>query len=506
MAQVMAALRTAAVASLGPTWHRTRACRAIPSFQQLYTGHGPSSRTQWRGPLHQHIHQTHQRLLSTRAVLDGQGTGDAGHGRTVERVGDQLRVTFGNDEEDEKLLSARQRGHSEASLWGKLASAFNFGALSSPERRKVLSEVVVQFLFNFCSCSAVAAAAMNAGGNALLNTGLVMAAHMVILPLLIFTFGPISGAHFNPMVTACFVATKQMTVRLGLAYIAAQTVGGVVGAAAAFSSLPAALQTAGYAGINAIPADHTLLQGFMGEVYASFVFISVLFGTVVDKRGWGRLGPLSVGLIVPLLMWLEGSVSSMCINPARAFGPALMTGVWDNHWVFWTAPFLGGIPAALIYTQLFSEKALKAPASSGPQRAPPLQLQEWLSGSPQNLGSGSHLVLNFVQEADPSKVFMTEQYSVSLPFAADVALLSIYSGSKGQLSSLLNDKNKLRNVALDARGETMSQYGVTGHEAVLVTPTGHIAWRGNPTALEDAISQVLGGAAEARELLSAKTA
>ncbi len=51
-----------------------------------------------------------------------------------------------------------------------------------------------------------------------------------------------------------------------------------------------------------------------------------------------------------------------------------------------------------------------------------------------------------------SKVFMTEQYSVSLPYAADVALLSIYSGSKGQLSSLLTDKNKLRNVALDAQG------------------------------------------------------
>ena len=54
--------------------------------------------------------------------------------------------------------------------------------------------------------------------------------------------------------------------------------------------------------------------------------------------------------------------------------------------------------------------------------------------------------------------------------------------------------------------ETMSQYGVTGHEAVLVTPTGHIAWRGNPTALEDALSQVLGGGAEARELSQAKVA
>ena len=63
-----------------------------------------------------------------------------------------------------------------------------------------------------------------------------------------------------------------------------------------------------------------------------------------------------MGLIVPLLMWLEGSVSSMCINPARAFGPALVAGVWDHHWVFWTAPFLGGIPAGLIYTRLFSEK------------------------------------------------------------------------------------------------------------------------------------------------------
>lgn len=79
-------------------------------------------------------------------------------------------------------------------------------------------------------------------------------------------------------------------------------------------------------------------------------------------RGWGRLGPLAVGLIVPLLMWLEGSVSSMCINPARAFGPALMTGVWDNQWVFWTAPFLGGIPAGLIYTRLFNEKCVLIPA------------------------------------------------------------------------------------------------------------------------------------------------
>ena len=81
---------------------------------------------------------------------------------------------------------------------------------------------------------------------------------------------------------------------------------------------------------------------------------NLLSVTCALYRGWGRLGPIAVGLIAPLLMWIEGSVSSMCINPARAFGPALVTGVWDNHWVFWTAPFLGGIPAGLIYRKLFT--------------------------------------------------------------------------------------------------------------------------------------------------------
>lgn len=95
--------------------------------------------------------------------------------------------------------------------------------------------------------------------------------------------------------------------------------------------------------------------------------LTVLTVHVVTFRGWGRLGPLAVGLIVPLLMWLEGSVSSMCINPARAFGPALVTGVWDNHWIFWIAPFLGGVPAGLIYSKLFTaECALFTPSTPIP--------------------------------------------------------------------------------------------------------------------------------------------
>ncbi|KAK9901069.1 hypothetical protein WJX75_001140 [Coccomyxa subellipsoidea] len=145
-----------------------------------------------------------------------------------------------------------------------------------------------------------------------------------------------------------------MTLHLGISYVAAQMLGGVLGAAAAFHSMSGEDRSPLYPGLNTVPTDHTVLQAFMGEVYASFLFISVLYGTVVDKRGWGKLGPVAVGLIVPLLMWLEGPVSSMCINPARAFGPALITWSWRHHWIFWTAPFLGGIPAGVIYSRLFA--------------------------------------------------------------------------------------------------------------------------------------------------------
>ncbi|CAL8464331.1 g3866 [Coccomyxa elongata] len=472
----MAALRAAAVSTAVLPWRQPHLRRALPGLhQQISTAQTPDSpmrftpgisRTGGAGHLH-----ARRSAVSTSAALNDAGVdlyADLSNGRKLKRVGEHYIVTFGN--------------------------------VSSSEKKKVFCEFIAQATFNFCSCSAVAAATMNAGGNALLSTGLVMAAHMVLLPLLIFTFGPVSGAHFNPMVTATFVATRAMALKLGVAYIFAQVLGGIVGAAAAFTSLPAALQTAAYAGLNAVPADHTVLQAFMGELYAAFIFISVLFGTVVDKRGWGRLGPIAVGLIAPLLMWIEGSVSSMCINPARAFGPAFVTGVWDNHWVFWTAPFLGGIPAGLIYSKLFTAEALsKENSRSGaPDKAPQLVLQEWLNGSPRSMGAGSHLVLNF--DTNPSAAHREELLADPSSSVPDISYLSVWSGEQSRLEELIRTLKPKYSIALDLGSETAKRYGVVERETVVVDPSGHIVWRGAPSNVKQLLENLQGRVAASQQL------
>ena len=75
-----------------------------------------------------------------------------------------------------------------------------------PLRATTLSTHFVQTLFNFLSCTAVATAQTMSAGNALHATFMIMGAHAVILPMLIYVFMPVSGAHFNPMVTMSFVA------------------------------------------------------------------------------------------------------------------------------------------------------------------------------------------------------------------------------------------------------------------------------------------------------------
>lgn len=112
--------------------------------------------------------------------------------------------------------------------------------------------------------------------------------------------------------------------------------------------------------MQAVPANHTIAQAFMGEMSAAFVlmFVICLFGLDPDSpRADGNKIPLVVSITIPFLIYIVGPVSSMCINPARAFGPALVSGFWQHHWIWWTAPFLGGLAAILPYKALIASQA-----------------------------------------------------------------------------------------------------------------------------------------------------
>ena len=115
--------------------------------------------------------------------------------------------------------------------------------------------------------------------------------------------------------------------------------------------------------VQAVPADHTIMQAFMGEFAAAFMLVVIVCTTALDRKGDPSRMPVVMALTVPLLIFTVGPVSSMCINPARAFGPALASGMWDNHWIWWTAPILGGLAAAVPYKLLCQREEEAEPQS-----------------------------------------------------------------------------------------------------------------------------------------------
>lgn len=94
-----------------------------------------------------------------------------------------------------------------------------------------------------------------------------------------------------------------------------------------------------------------VVNGLVLEIILTFGLVYVVYSTMIDpKRGsLGIIGPLAIGLVVGANILVGGPFSGASMNPARAFGPALVGWRWDDHWIYWVGPFIGGALAALIY-------------------------------------------------------------------------------------------------------------------------------------------------------------
>ncbi|KAJ8893267.1 hypothetical protein PR048_005858 [Dryococelus australis] len=167
------------------------------------------------------------------------------------------------------------------------------------------------------------------------------------------TVGHVSGAHVNPAVTCGMLVTGNITVLKGLLYIVAQCVGAITGTAVLKALTPENFQ--GNLGTTLVNPILTPLQGFGIEFFLGFILLIVVFGVCDANRSETKgFAPLAIGLTISLghLVAIDFTGSSM--NPARSLGSAVLSGVWDNHWVYWLGPILGGLSAALIYKHAFS--------------------------------------------------------------------------------------------------------------------------------------------------------
>jgi aquaporin TIP len=211
----------------------------------------------------------------------------------------------------------------------------------------IFAEIVGTFLFFFVGIgSAGMAAAQGYGANDPAALLVVALAHGVVLAVLVSALAAVSGAHFNPAVTFGVWVAGQMPGRLALQYVIAQLIGGLLAAWTLRWIFPAALSPT--LGLPMLGNGVDPLMGIAVEAILTVVLLVAVFGTAVDPRA-PKVGGLAIGLAVAADILMGGPLTGAAMNPARWFGPAGVTGVWTDGWVWIVGPLLGAALAALLY-------------------------------------------------------------------------------------------------------------------------------------------------------------
>lgn len=186
-------------------------------------------------------------------------------------------------------------------------------------------------------------------------------AHGGAIALMVYAFGHVSGAHINPAVTIPMMITKKIGLVDGVGYIISQLVGAVVAAATLMVILPELGAKVNFA-TQGGPSDlinNSIGSGFAIEAILTFFLVTVIFMTAVHKKASPGLHGLSIGGMVFLIHLIAVPLTGASVNPARTFGPALISGFWEFHWLYWAAPILGGVLAGLIMNYVYTNHAEK---------------------------------------------------------------------------------------------------------------------------------------------------
>jgi aquaporin Z len=225
--------------------------------------------------------------------------------------------------------------------------------------RHFVSEFIGTFALVFVGSGAIMTAKITGSPAALVEIAL---AHGIILAVMVSALMRISG-HFNPAVTIGFLVAKRIDPMMAALYIVAQITGAVAAAYALKATFPDAIFVATRGGGQMMALDVTGPQAFILEAIGTFFLVFVVFGTVVDERG-PKIGGLAIGLVLAADILAIGPRTGASVNPARSFGPAVASGVFEAQMLYWVAPIVGGLVAALLYEYLFIRRG-REPAQHG---------------------------------------------------------------------------------------------------------------------------------------------
>jgi len=198
--------------------------------------------------------------------------------------------------------------------------------------KKYLAEALGTAALVFTGCGAVAVDSIYEG--ILGHVGISIVFGLIIM-VMIYSYGNVSGAHFNPAVTIAFYIGKRINLKDSLLYIVSQFIGAT---AAAYSLVLIFPDVASYG--PTIPSAG-LWQSFFFEIILTFILMTVILNVSTGHMEKGIMAGIAIGGTVALASLFGGPVSGASMNPARSLGPALASGNFTHFWIYMVAPIIG---------------------------------------------------------------------------------------------------------------------------------------------------------------------
>jgi MIP family channel proteins len=193
----------------------------------------------------------------------------------------------------------------------------------------------------------------------------VALAHGLVIAVMVSAVGHISGGHFNPAVTLGFLITRRLAPSLALVYWSVQFLGAAAAALLLKWFYPENVRAISNLGSPALGSGVSVWQGVVIELVMTFFLVWVVFATAADPGGaFKSIAGLAIGLTITLDILMGGPLTGAAMNPARAFGPELVSRDWSDAWVWYVGPFAGGALAAVVYEWLYLRPP--APLPVGP--------------------------------------------------------------------------------------------------------------------------------------------
>ncbi len=190
----------------------------------------------------------------------------------------------------------------------------------------------------------------------------IVLAFGLALTALVAALGHVSGCHLNPAVTLGLAVTRKFPWRAVPVYVLAHLVGGVLASLATWAAYSGRGRQVVEFSTTTPAGGVSSGRAFFVEALITFVLVLVVISVATDERVPAAVAPVAVGSALAVCIFIAAPLTGGAVNPARAFGPAVVSGDLHALWVYLLAPLVGGVLAAVLYDRVLAPAQAPAPA------------------------------------------------------------------------------------------------------------------------------------------------